>query len=336
VTGLCKHVTALAHFVNFERCEGSTDTQQKWDKPSEYRQTLYRKGKTVEQLFHLNPVAEPSFQPDETKLSQFVELLRSENATNGMFFKSLTADRTNVTVSKSLPNVVFPKELLENLFQSKLPIKNAKVSDDVNLKKVFKNISLTLSPDLSKFFNENIVLTEDNCQAAFLTTVGQFRNPKWFSCRKNRISASKAHQILHARKKETRLKYFFGTTFTSKAMIYGQETESKAKETFESQTNCQVLPSGLVIKPFQSWLCASPDGLLPNEKACLEIKCPSSCQESEISVPYIKDGNLVKSHPYYTQVQIQMYVTNFQECQFFVFSDRDSKILTIKRDEEFL
>ncbi|MBM3939204.1 MAG: hypothetical protein FJ333_11215, partial [Sphingomonadales bacterium] len=102
------------------------------------------------------------------------------------------------------------------------------------------------------------------------------------------------------------------------------------KEKFEKITKAVVLKSGLIIKTGQSWLCASPDGLLENENSCLEIKCPFSCKDSELDVPYIKENMLVKNHPYYTQVQLQMYVSNSEKCYLFVFSPHNHELVVVQ------
>ena len=69
----------------------------------------------------------------------------------------------------------------------------------------------------------------------------------------------------------------------------------------------------------------------------LEIKCPSSCKDKPIYVEYLDFlGRLKKTHTYYTQVQIQMYVTGLQLAHLFVYSSKDYKLVSIPFDEAFL
>ena len=119
-------------------------------------------------------------------------------------------------------------------------------------------------------------------------------------------------------------------------MSYGRDMEKIARENFCKITGKDVIESGLIVKTNQTWLCSSPDGLIKDENICLEIKCPSSCENIDISVDYIRDNNLVKSHPYFTQVQLQMYTSNSDSCHFFVFSEKDFILINVPRDNEFL
>jgi hypothetical protein len=146
----------------------------------------------------------------------------------------------------------------------------------------------------------------------------------------------RAHKILHGKKTETRLKYFFESPRATKGMIYGRDTEVTARESYTKLTGNKVIESGLIVKANQSWLCSSPDGLIKDLKACLEIKCPSSCENNNISVDYVKDNKLLQSHPYFTQVQLQMYTSNCDVCHFFVFSKKDFILVNVPRDNEFL
>ena len=49
------------------------------------------------------------------------------------------------------------------------------------------------------------------------------------------------------------------------------------------------------------------------------------------------DGGLTlkKTHPYWTQVQVQLHVTGFQFAHFVVWTEQDLHIETIKRDNDF-
>lgn len=108
--------------------------------------------------------------------------------------------------------------------------------------------------------------------------------------------------------------------------------------------------AGLVVHQSQPWLCGSPDGLLKYQGSpcLLEIKCPYKRRDSilidateKVSfLKYVKyvDGQLTlqKSHRYYTQVQLLMYVCNVSLCFFFVHSNVHDITLLIERDEDFI
>lgn len=107
---------------------------------------------------------------------------------------------------------------------------------------------------------------------------------------------------------------------------------------------------GLVIHPDQPWLSCSPDGIVCCDDGyrLVEIKCPYKLRDSELIdhrsetsfVPYVKyvDGRLIlkKSHRYYTQVMVMMYILDVVETFLFVYSPKQDIIVTVPRDEEFL
>jgi hypothetical protein len=119
-------------------------------------------------------------------------------------------------------------------------------------------------------------------------------------------------------------------------LAYVTDIENTAKEHSSQVTGNSVFDSGLVLKHSQSWLCASPDGSLEDAKTCIEIKCPSSCENSKISVNYLKNRTLSPSHPYFTQVQLQMYVSNAKLCHFFVFSEADFVLIEVLHNDNYL
>ncbi len=172
----------------------------------------------------------------------------------------------------------------------------------------------------------------------FLQTQLQSLCKEWHLARKYRITASKAHLLAHARKKKTLLRYFFQDIPDMASLRYGRIMESKAKEKYKDVTGNTLHPSGIVIKASQPWLSASPDGLIKEGEnlVVVEVKCPSSCANKKIDVPYIEDGNLKKSHPYFTQIQIQIYCCNAKCGQLMVFSEVDYVLATVQRDEDFL
>ncbi len=95
----------------------------------------------------------------------------------------------------------------------------------------------------------------------------------------------------------------------------------------------------MFVKSDHSFICASPDGISITDSGqlyVLEIKCPSSCKGKKISVPYLEDGELKKSHAYYTQVQLQLFCCNLDVAHFFVYSDVDYQLLEIHRDNDYL
>lgn len=118
---------------------------------------------------------------------------------------------------------------------------------------------------------------------------------------------------------------------------------------FECQQGVEVVEMGLLIHPDQPWLCGSPDGIfcLAGETYLLEIKCPKKCENDGMFgssgksvLDYIQgtcsDPSLKRTHTYYTQVQILMYLLNVNKCFFFVYSAKESLTVHVDKDDSFL
>jgi putative phage-type endonuclease len=259
---------------------------------------------------------------DEDQLKQLAEEMAQFGLVNAALYKSITVEK-NPVQEMEVDNSYVLKDDLKQLFTL-----DSTVAQDFVVLDICKDI-----------YEKDVVCSVDDAVNVFLSTTGQSKSREWFKARKNRISASRAHSIVNARKKETCLKYFFESSFDSENLRYGRETEPIAKTAYQNLTLNEVIESGLVIKSQKPWLCASPDAIVKDrsgELIILEIKCPSSCKNKPIRVPYISDNDLKKSHPYYTQVQVQMFCCNLKQAHFFVFSDLDFKLITVKRDDDFL
>jgi len=174
-------------------------------------------------------------------------------------------------------------------------------------------------------------------------TTGQAGCQLWHDERKTRLTASRIHSIVHARESSTRKNYFFCSPPSNLPnFIYGNENESEARKKYEQVTGNVVFQVGLMVKSNQSYLSASPDGLFVDvftgEVSVLEIKCPISARDSDqIHVRYIDErGKLKKEHPYYSQIQTQLYVSCCRVAHLFVYSPRDFKIVVVPIDHLFL
>ncbi|CAD6229885.1 GSCOCG00012146001-RA-CDS, partial [Cotesia congregata] len=134
---------------------------------------------------------------------------------------------------------------------------------------------------------------------------------------------------------------------------YGLKMETHAKDKYQELTNCIVKRVGVLVSKFQPWLCASLDGVVTDDGSIskiVEFKCPSSCEKKPIintvdnssNIKYLQliDNKLQlkKTDLYYTQVQVQMYVSGMSVCDFFVYSpvEDGSFLIEVHRDEDFL
>ena len=86
--------------------------------------------------------------------------------------------------------------------------------------------------------------------------------------------------------------------------------------------------SGLFVDVQHPYLAASPDGVLADEFAVLEVKCPYSGREEKIkpgkNFPFLeeRDGNfcLKRGHNYYYQCMGQMAICKKQRCYFVTYT----------------
>jgi putative phage-type endonuclease len=204
-------------------------------------------------------------------------------------------------------------------------------------KVVFRSLRMTLPADLDVLFSM-IEVTTEAARTLCIDTIEQAKSGVWRKAREVRITASKAHAIAHGRTENSRFQHFSKVLGDLPNLRYGVEMEPEARSSFEHLINKKVTALGLAVKCGQQWLAASPDGCYLSDDAeltLLEIKCPSSCKDDFIDVPYIKDEKLQTNHPYYCQVQLQMYCCNAKSTSFYVYSSFDSVHLTIPFDKEF-
>ena len=133
---------------------------------------------------------------------------------------------------------------------------------------------------------------------------------------------------------------------------WGLDHEAAAREAYvktmhlRGHTSVVVKPSGFVIHPQQGWFGSSPDGIVidSSNTACiglLEIKCPytkrdvspeEACEDPNFYC--YKDDNgmftLKRSHQYYDQVQLQLYVSA-DFCEWWDFCIYTTKGVMIER-----
>ena len=114
--------------------------------------------------------------------------------------------------------------------------------------------------------------------------------------------------------------------------------------------------SGFIIHPQEGWFGSSPDGIVVDSsdnittcKGLLEIKCPytkrdmspeEACKDPSFYCSISDNGTftLKKSHRYYHQVQLQLYVSaDFCEwCDFCVYTTKGILIEGIYPDPEWV
>ena len=136
---------------------------------------------------------------------------------------------------------------------------------------------------------------------------------KWFSKRASMISATDLSVILglgHGKTIQDLLenKKYNKRMTDNKYTLHGKKFESEAIKVLEQRRNINIKEIGFTISEDTSYLGATPDGICIDngEIKLIEIKCPFS-RQIDGCVPY----------GYYTQMQLQMYVCDVENCLFF-------------------
>ena len=174
--------------------------------------------------------------------------------------------------------------------------------------------------------------TEQSIRCAAVT-IKQSRSPAWKPERKKRVTSTKGQKIITAYENKvdykTLLSHFQGKSFKSEATDHGNKFEGTAKQKFIQVTGWQVFDIGLVCKDKFSWFGGSPDGLvrceLSDHFGLLEIKCPFKCKDDQkIDIKKLtyflnKEGKLKDSSPYYSQIQLNCWVTGAKFAHLFLW-----------------
>jgi len=141
---------------------------------------------------------------------------------------------------------------------------------------------------------------------------------EWHAFRHNMITASDLYRALGSeaslnsliRDKSVSIEH---KKSNASSLVHGVSFEPIAKAYYEKTIKCNVEEFSCVQHPLYSFLGASPDGIVVNEKSeyygrLLEIKCPISRKlcETKHEIPL----------KYFMQMQMQMEVTNLNFCDY--------------------
>lgn len=185
----------------------------------------------------------------------------------------------------------------------------------------------------------------------------QSHTPTWEIFRAGRITGTKVHDI-RTRKDTTapdklvRKIMGYGEHFTSDQTQWGLDKEEEALsvyiKTIEPYHNDVALrKSGFLICPKYPYLGVSPDGIRScacHDDILVEVKCPYTAKDQN---PRDKFGNssfcidgtgeLKKNHRYYTQIQLQLYISQMHFCDLVIYTGvADYIYITqVEIDEQF-
>ena len=171
----------------------------------------------------------------------------------------------------------------------------------------------------------------------------QSKSKLWYKYRAGRVTASRMKSVCHtnlSNPSQSLIKticYPEAFSFISKQTDWGCKHEKEARKMYmkiskSHHKEFEVTENGLFINPQWPFIGASPDGIISCHcctKGVLEIKCPYCHREESIEVAAANDrkfclnernGSLYldHSHPYFYQVQTQIFVCNVLYCDFCV------------------
>jgi len=176
----------------------------------------------------------------------------------------------------------------------------------------------------------------------------------WHTHRAGRITASIFHRASSLRDSTDRsnivstIMQYNKDDLNVSSVQWGRRMEDTAREAYKAvmqkqHTNFKIRPSGLVVKEERPYLAASPDGTTSCDccgSGVLEIKCPSKYQDNfegfqqDARFHLDTDKKLKVSHPYYSQIQLQMYVCGVQFCDFFTWTRSENVVQRIWYDKQ--
>lgn len=118
-------------------------------------------------------------------------------------------------------------------------------------------------------------------------------------------------------------------SFTNSAMEWGVETEELARVSYELSTGFNVEQVGFI--KLDDMIGASPDGLVGDD-GLIEIKCPNTSTH----LATLLEDKIDKKYIY--QMQLQMYVTGREWCDFVSYDPRltgkaQMKVINVVRNQ---
>lgn len=120
-------------------------------------------------------------------------------------------------------------------------------------------------------------------------------------------------------------------TFRSNFMERGNQLEPLARSAYEFITGNDVIQVGGVYLDEHKEVMVSPDGLIPELKKGLELKCP----KMSTHIRYLLEGGVPAE--YIVQVQANLWVTGYDTWDFVSYCPEYQKqtiyLYTAKRDE---
>jgi putative phage-type endonuclease len=164
------------------------------------------------------------------------------------------------------------------------------------------------------------------------------RSKEWFKAREGRITGSSVGAILgyspfmspdDVMRRMVREYHGAESEFKGNAATeWGTLNEPGACVEYEMETGSTVELCGFY--KYEHWLGASPDGLI-GSNGLVEFKCPYSMRKGEG-----RFKTALEQLHYYAQMQVQMFITERDFCDFYQWSPGKTQLEVVNRDEQFI
>ena len=166
---------------------------------------------------------------------------------------------------------------------------------------------------------------------------------EWMVARKYRLTASNFGKVLSAVDRDRYPPSLFKTLIegydlsSNVAVCWGKNHEAAAKEAYERLTGVTVECCGLILEA-DGILGCTPDGRAGGR--LLEVKCPYKHRDNTVQDAALTDSafcldanlNLKEGHPYYHQVQGQLWLSGCSQCDFVVWTNVDMFLLRVSKN----
>ena len=231
-----------------------------------------------------------------------------------------------------------------------------------SLRTLFHESNSLLCPEefseLCASTRRDLIITQDEITFVEQASRQQANSLVWHEQRAGRVTASRAHQVLHTSLTNPSVSLVKaicrekGAELNVPAIKWGRDHEPDALNFYklssqQSHGNVEVNTSGLLIDDTFPFIGASPDSIIKcsccQGKGVVEVKCPFSFRCVTLDVakqnklcPISSKNELKETSPYFAQIQLQMYVSKAQYGDFVYWLPSDCIVTRVKRDDDFI
>ncbi|XP_067654064.1 uncharacterized protein [Haliotis asinina] len=341
----CSHVASMMFAVEavVRLRETATVTQQPayWKLPASLNKINYAclkdidftSSKTLKKKLDLS-IESSTTCSTLSNVQQIKELKSASTANFQSFLHAISADRPScLAVHSNYSDQYVPVPL-----QPQFPQVITELFDETMVGIPYNDVLQHCHNILSR-----LKITSDKVLAVEAATRTQASSPVWFQFRAGRITASKMKSVNRtslsdpSRSLIRHICYPTEVKFSNPATRWGCSHEVTARDTYEKLSserhhNFSVEECGLFLSCEYPHLGATPDGIVDCGccgRGSLEIKCPFCAKDDFVDnrIVYLEEVNgslqLKRDSQYYYQVQTQLFVTNYDYCDFVVWTNND-------------